>query len=202
MHPAPVIVRFSTLTSDQRCIIFSCPFHIGRADFCEVTIDNEYVSRVHAEVVFNKGNWCIRDLNSSNGLYLNGDRVKQAFIAEPVTIRFGVEGPEIRFEPQDQAQPEPEPVGRDISSCRSAPVVQEDFPNCKTPSPTSGTVLRKYVDHYFSDSASSALAGEHTMYVRRAFAAVQKKQKRNYALIIALMLLLAISAGSYAFYEY
>jgi hypothetical protein len=40
------------------------------------------------------------------------------------------------------------------------------------------------------------------MYVRRAFAAVQKKQKRSYRLIITLVLLLAVGAGAYAFYEY
>src|SRR5215470_747943 len=66
----------------------------------------------------------------------------------------------------------------------------------------SGTVLRKYVDHYFNDAASNSPAGEHTRYVRRAFAAVQKKQKRNYRLIISMMLLLAFGAGAYAFYEY
>jgi membrane-bound lytic murein transglycosylase D len=67
---------------------------------------------------------------------------------------------------------------------------------------SSGTILRRYVDHYFSKSASNAPAGEHTLYVRRAFEAVQKKQKRRYGQVIAVIVLLALGASGYAIYEY
>lgn len=172
---------------------FAEPFRIGRAEDCEVSIKNDYVSRVHAEVIFENGTWCIRDLNSSNGLYLHGRRVEQAVIAGPLTIRLGIEGPQIFFDPATEDLSRKNPSDPKLPS-PSPPVAVRD--------PGSGTVLRQYVDHYFSDTANSAPAGEHTMYVRRAFAAVQKKQRRNYGLIISLVLLLAMAAGGYAFHEY
>ena len=173
--------------------VYDVPFRIGRADDCEVSIKNDYVSRIHAEVAFENGSWCVRDLNSSNGLYLNGRRVKEAVITGPLKIRLGVEGPEISFDPVA------EDVGRKKPPDSESPIVS---PPVVARDPGSGTVLRKYVDHYFRDTANSPPAGEHTMYVRRAFAAVQEKQKRNYRLIISMMLLLAFGAGAYAFYEY
>ncbi len=172
---------------------FSEPFRIGRAEDCEVSINNDYVSRIHAEVVFDKGTWRIRDLNSSNGLFLDGQRVEEALITGPIRVRLGVEGPEIAFDPATDDLGRKKPPSPDLPG-PSPSVAARDL--------GSGTVLRKYVDHYFNDAANSAPAGEHTMYVRRAFAAVQKKQNRNYQLIITLALLVAMGAGSYAFYEY
>ena len=54
---------------------FDKPFKIGRLKDCELSIDNSFVSRVHAEVVFEDGRWSIRDLGSANGLFLRGERV-------------------------------------------------------------------------------------------------------------------------------
>jgi len=186
-------MRMNLAGEPGRVRAFASPFRIGRSDSCEVTIDNDYVSRVHAEVIFESGAWCIRDLNSSNGIYLDGRRVEHVSIAAPTTIRLGVEGPEIFLNPSTQ--------NRDNEKA-SQPESSADSPRVAAQDSGGGTVLRKYVDHYFSDAASSAPAGEHTMYVRRAFAVVQKKQKRNYKVMIAVVLLLALGAGGYALYEH
>lgn len=175
----PLKVIISKGSEKQNLRLYDAPFRIGRSDSCEVAIDHDYVSRVHAEVVFENGTWCIRDLNSSNGLYVDGRRLDHVVITGPTTIRLGIEGPEISLNPESAVS-----TGK------------------PTRDPGSGTILRKYVDHYFSDAANSAPAGEHTMYVRRAFAAVQKKQKRTYGVMVSLLLLLVLAAGSYAFYEY
>src|SRR5579871_5207676 len=186
------IVRVSHGSGERKGETFSNSFRIGRAEDCEVSIKNDFVSRIHAEVVYENGNWYIRDLNSSNGLYLDGQRVKEVLISGPLRVRLGVEGPEIAFDPATDDLVRKKPPSPDVPAAS---------PSVAARDPGSGTVLRKYVDHYFSDAANSAPAGEHTMYVRRAFAAVQKKQKRNYGLVVTLMLLLAVGAGSYAFYE-
>jgi soluble lytic murein transglycosylase-like protein len=188
----PLRVTVSKTSGSQNLTVYE-PFRIGRSDSCEVTIDNDYVSRVHAEVVFENGIWCIRDLNSSNGLYLDGRRVETARINGPTTIRLGVEGPEISLSPE---------IGVSSRNRSTAAESSAGVPPISARNPGSGTILRKYVDHYFCGAGSSAPAGEHTMYVRRAFAAVQKKQKLNYGATIILVLLLAAGAGSYAFYEY
>jgi len=186
-------LRMNLAGDPDRVLAFASPFRIGRSDSCEVTIDNDYISRVHAKVVFENGTWCIRDLNSSNGLYLDGRRVDHVLITGPTTIRLGVEGPEILLSPEIE-----------VNAQKRSPAPQASADSRRAPArdPGSGTMLRKYVDHYFRDTANNAPTGEHTMYVRRAFAAIQKKQKRDYGVIVSLVLLLAVAAGSYAFYEF
>ena len=164
----------------QECLEFTHPFRIGRTDDCELCIQNDYVSRIHAEVVFENGQWQIRDLNSSNGIFVDGKRVDSARIPHALTVRLGIEGPELFFEVQSAE-------------------VQSSAPP-KERSTSSGTMVARYVDHYFGKSAGDQAAGEHTLYVRRAFAQVQHAQKRRYSQLIAALVVVALGAGTYAFY--
>jgi len=205
--PAPCLrVSFSSEPCGRWQSTFSSTFRIGRSTDCEVCVDNEYVSRVHAEGFFENGCWWIRDLNSSNGLYLNGRRVERIPITQATTIRLGVEGPEIFFEPQtpshtqEVALPRPDSIA-EKSSAREFPSHTSESKPTAPKTSSSGTILRQYVDHYFKSSSGSP-AGEHTLYVRRAFAKVQIQQKRAYTWIIAAVLIVAFALGGYAFFEY
>lgn len=44
---------------------------LGRSHTCEVTLADSSVSRRHAEIQLQGDRWCLRDLGSSNGLYVN-----------------------------------------------------------------------------------------------------------------------------------
>lgn len=48
---------------------------IGRNHTSDIIIDNNYVSSSHMELVFKNTSWHIRDLNSSNGTFVNGKRI-------------------------------------------------------------------------------------------------------------------------------
>ncbi len=58
---------------------------VGRADDCDVVLDDVTVSRRHAEVYRDDSGWQLRDLGSLNGTYVNKDRIDQ------VTLRGGDE---------------------------------------------------------------------------------------------------------------
>lgn len=47
----------------------------GRGLNNDVIVENPYVSKYHAEILNQNGELLIRDLNSSNGTYLNGKKI-------------------------------------------------------------------------------------------------------------------------------
>ena len=51
---------------------------IGRSSGCELVLADDTVSRRHAELFIEDGRWLLRDLDSSNGTWLNGRRIVEA----------------------------------------------------------------------------------------------------------------------------
>ena len=61
---------------------------IGRSRECDVVIDDENVSRRHAEVRPSGGAWIVRDLGSTNGVKVNGRRLDPS---RPQSLKRGDE---------------------------------------------------------------------------------------------------------------
>jgi len=57
---------------------------IGRAAGCQITVDDTYVSQIHARVFPREGQWMVEDLGSTNGTWMNRQKV-----AGPMVIRRG-----------------------------------------------------------------------------------------------------------------
>lgn len=53
------------------------PLIIGRSPQCEVQIDQESVSRNHCRIRFHDGEFRVRDLDSTNGTYINDDLIDE-----------------------------------------------------------------------------------------------------------------------------
>jgi hypothetical protein len=185
--PSPPLLRVGvgTTPEDRQHFHFLKSFRIGRVEDCEVCIKNEYVSRAHAEVVFENGHWVVRDLNSSNGIFVDGQRVPAAAVDQSITIRLGIAGPEVSLEVQ-QKPPAPAPLE----------------PKPAAPEIRSGTQVSvdHYMERYFGNLAPGEPVGEHTAMVRKAFQQVQARQKRKYGKIIAILGLAILGAGGYALY--
>ncbi len=57
---------------------------VGRAGGCQITLDDTYVSQLHARVFRREGQLYVEDLGSTNGTYLNRKKV-----TSPIAIRKG-----------------------------------------------------------------------------------------------------------------
>lgn len=56
---------------------------IGRGTENDITLDEEKISRRHAAIKVQGHTYYLKDLNSSNGTFLNGSRLKRAVIVKP-----------------------------------------------------------------------------------------------------------------------
>src|SRR5688572_470264 len=74
---------------------------IGRdAADCQIVFDNQQfpmVSRKHAELRWQNGQWLLTDLGSSYGTYLNGQKISQPqAVTTGSSIQLGLNGPVLR----------------------------------------------------------------------------------------------------------
>jgi membrane-bound lytic murein transglycosylase D len=174
--PPSVRARTGAKAEEQQDLLFSSSFRIGRAADCQLRIQNEYVSRYQAEVSFENGQWRVRDLGSSNGIYVGADRVQDVPILNALTIRLGVAGPFVSFE---------------IELPKAAPPVDR---------PLESTAVD--AERYFREPAPGETVGEHTQMVRRAFQRVQKKQTQKHRGIVSVLALAIAAIGGYAYYQH
>lgn len=56
---------------------------IGRAASCTVTLDDSFASQQHAQVSSRSGQYVVEDLGSTNGTYLNRQRVSAPAVIKP-----------------------------------------------------------------------------------------------------------------------
>lgn len=68
----------SALTFDKPVVT------MGRSTDCAIPIDDRFLSRKHAEIVSEAGEWVLRDNGSANGTFVNGTRIQA-----PVRVRPG-----------------------------------------------------------------------------------------------------------------
>ncbi len=61
---------------------------IGRAG-ADLVLDDAAVSRRHCELVHQPGGWTVRDLGSSNGTFLNGERILERPLKDGDRLRLG-----------------------------------------------------------------------------------------------------------------
>jgi membrane-bound lytic murein transglycosylase D len=76
---------------------FTAGFCIGRGVECDLRLETEAVSRRHTEIVFESGTWIVRDLKSTNGTFLQGERIESAPLPGEAEVQLGRKGPTLRL---------------------------------------------------------------------------------------------------------
>ena len=98
-----LVIRSGSLKG-QRLPLKTPNVNVGRADYNDLVIPDDSVSSNHAKIQRREGIWTLVDLDSTNGAFVDGERVHgDAPLAPGALVRFG----EIRafFEPADTDQP-------------------------------------------------------------------------------------------------
>ena len=163
---------------DGKTLRFSRTFLIGREQGCDVVLSGGQVSRRHAEVTLESGHWIVRDLQSSNGLFVNGRRTEAAPIGDGATLVLGTDGPTLRIEPESASKPQTDTDLHDEES------------------------VDAYAERYFHSEADDESAGSRTVMIRKAFQKVQQRQRRNQRLTMGVLGMLALAAIAYALYTH
>ncbi|MEN1678574.1 MAG: sigma 54-interacting transcriptional regulator [Planctomycetota bacterium] len=96
------------------------PTLMGRGADCQVAVVDPLCSRVHARVVFEEGAWVVRDENSRNGTFVNGQKAAEASLGDGHTVRIG--STEMEFHETE------EPLTAEDDADEQKPTIVQDVP--------------------------------------------------------------------------
>jgi adenylate cyclase len=71
---------------------------VGRRESCDIPMPFPNISGIHCELSFRDGYWYIRDLNSTNGIKVNGVRVQEKLLHPKDEISIGKRRYTIQYE--------------------------------------------------------------------------------------------------------
>lgn len=81
---------------EERSVQLRARTLIGRSPAVDLRLDDPNVSREHAVIAWGPGGWELRDLGSSNGTLVDGERIEPGVshrLTQGCTIAFGTHGP-------------------------------------------------------------------------------------------------------------
>ena len=93
-RPIPVTIRATLKVTDgadagEKYYLEKSHTTVGRSSKADIQISDEQASRVHAEISFTNMEFRIRDLQSSNGTFLNGSSVVEYALRNKDKIMIG-----------------------------------------------------------------------------------------------------------------
>jgi hypothetical protein len=69
--------------------LYDYPLVLGRRESCDIVFPDESVSRRHAMFEPRQGKWQITDLESTNGTFVNGERIRNKILEHGDSVKFG-----------------------------------------------------------------------------------------------------------------
>src|SRR5678816_4187362 len=147
---AAITIQILECQADNREYASTSGFCIGRDGADETRISNDSsISRKHAEVLCQEDGWWVKDLNSTNGTYVDEQKIDCVAIRRSTKMRLGTGATIDLLSPEGVQQGAAEP-------------------------PVDSASVTQYMRRYF-DASTDDNAGGHTLMIRRAFARVQAK---------------------------
>jgi adenylate cyclase len=76
---------------------------IGRRESCDICMRFPNISGIHAQLQFRGGYWYIRDMNSTNGVKVNGVRIQEKLLHPRDEVIIGKRKYTILYEPPNRS---------------------------------------------------------------------------------------------------
>ena len=104
---------------------------VGRDDDCDLRLDHKSVSKLHCVIVKTDGLLLIRDLGSTNGTRVNGQRVRRAALLPNDHLAIANVKYQVKFGVELDAEllPLPGPEKRDPPSAPAPPIRRNPLPD-------------------------------------------------------------------------
>jgi len=85
----PKIISLNHATKGQVIVLGMGTTSIGRSPESDIHLTEDRISRKHSQITFGPGGYAIYDLNSENGSYVNGNRVREHFLKDGDILTIG-----------------------------------------------------------------------------------------------------------------
>ncbi|HKV74324.1 MAG TPA: FHA domain-containing protein, partial [Gemmatimonadales bacterium] len=116
---ATILVRTGQLKG-KRLPVRVPVINIGRADYNDLTLPDDSVSSAHAKLQRREGVWVLTDLNSTNGSFVDGEKVNgEAMLSPGATLKLG--DVSLLFDPPAEGDVGPGPGGTKVLSAINVP---------------------------------------------------------------------------------
>jgi len=99
----PALIGVSESVSGVQIILTKDKLEVGRRPTSDIVLDEASVSSMHAQLINHEGQWKVLNLLSSNGTFVNGEKVSEKFIVPGDRIAFA--GAEFVFTLIDEPMP-------------------------------------------------------------------------------------------------
>ncbi len=171
----PASARLTARISDGKELSFppEKTILIGRRTDCDICLQDSTVSRRHAKIYFDGKRWCLKDLGSENGTFLDGRPITQGVLSQHSNVQLGSDGPVIWFRLEGMA------------------ISEGQRPDS----------MERVADYYFGDQPREN-AGDFTMMLRGAYQQVKKKHSTRYRMVIAAIAALLVVSSAIGVYNY
>lgn len=182
-------------------------------DLCFDPYEDRDASSKHAEISIEGEQWWLDDLGSTNGTFVNGERVTRHSLTEGDVIAFGRGGPKLRFDLNAAAQqngssphvaaaaapaappahdaPAPEPaaaVGGTPDA--GADAARADIPAPKLPGPKTMKLILKGAAAKAKSGSKSSLFGGTAVFVKEIVRQARDEATAGVRLMLAIVALL------------
>jgi membrane-bound lytic murein transglycosylase D len=172
---------------------------IGRAADNDIVIQGPQtaiVSLNHLEIVKSDAGYRIHDLGSTNGTFLNGERITEIELSGPATIRLGNDGPEFAFTTEEVA---PSELDRTL-------VIPEGVLLPTPPEPPSAAVSKD--EALLSEAVRSArraraegIYDQTLTLMRDALHLAMQRSHRRFRVIIGVLVVALLGTSAFGYWK-